>query len=115
HPLLAVRELRAVVTGTQWVAADELALTLRPNRRWRGFEAGQYVELCVDIDGVRHVRHYSPTCSQHRGDGRIELTVKIHDSGRVSPWLGTHARRGLVVGLSPARGEFRLAMPRPDR
>jgi ferredoxin-NADP reductase len=115
HPMWTVREPRAVVTQVERVALDEVALTLRPNRRWRGFQAGQYVEVSLDIDGVRQVRHYSPSSSQHRHDGRVEITVKTHAHGRVSRWLGTHARRGLVVGLSDGRGEFLLPTPRPDR
>lgn len=115
HPRLTVRELRAVVTRVERVAVDELALTLRPTWQWHGFEAGQYVQVAVTVDGVRQVRCYSPTSSQHRGDGRIEITVKTHAHGRVSRWLANHARRGLVLGLSAAGGEFRLPTPRPER
>jgi ferredoxin-NADP reductase len=115
HPMWTVRELRAVVTKVERVATDEVALTLRPNRRWRGFQAGQYLEVSVDVDGVRQVRHYSPSSSEHRQDGRVEITIKTHEHGRVSRWLATHAGRGLVVGLSDGRGEFLLPTPRAGR
>jgi ferredoxin-NADP reductase len=95
--------------------ADSVTLTLRPTRQWRGFEAGQYVQVAVDIDGVRRTRCYSPSSSQHRADGRIELTVKAHADGTVSRWLCGNARPGLVVGLSQADGSFRLPARRPER
>ena len=115
HPMLALRELRAVITDVAPAPGSNLVLTLRPGRGWRGFAAGQYVRIGVDVDGVHHVRCFSPSCSQHRGDGRIELTVRAHDGGRVTPWLRAHARAGQVVALSQAEGSFRLPTPRPRR
>lgn len=114
HPMLTVRELRAQVTHVQR-RPHAVTLTLRPNRHWRGFRAGQYVQVAVVIDGVRHVRNYSPACSEHRDDGQLELTVKSHDQGRVSQYLHAHARPGLVVGLAPAQGTFTLPEPRPEK
>jgi ferredoxin-NADP reductase len=115
HPMLTVRELRAVVTDVERTTADSVTLTLRPTRQWRGFRAGQFVQVAVDIDGVRRTRCFSPSGSEHRPDGRIELTVKAHPAGEVSRYLYTHARPGLVVGLSQADGTFRLPDRRPDQ
>ncbi len=115
HPMLTVRELRAVVTGVERTTDDSVTLTLRPTRQWRGFEAGQFVQIAVDIDGVRRTRCYSPSCSQHRADGRIEITVKAHPQGLVSQYLHAHAKPGLVVGLTPADGTFKLPARRPEK
>jgi stearoyl-CoA 9-desaturase NADPH oxidoreductase len=115
HPMLTVRELRAVVTDADRSCADSVTLTLRPTRQWRGFRAGQFVQVAVDVDGVRYTRCYSPSCSQYRSDGRIELTVKAHAQGVVSQYLYAAARPGLVIGLSQADGSFRLPQPRPDQ
>lgn len=115
NPMLTVRELRAEVTDVVHPTADSVTLTLRPTRQWRGFAAGQYVQLTVEVDGVRRTRCFSPSCSQHRADGRIELTVKANAGGLVSQHLKRHARRGLVVGLSQADGTFQLPAGRPDR
>jgi stearoyl-CoA 9-desaturase NADPH oxidoreductase len=115
NPMLTVRELRAQVTDVVHPTPDSVTLTLRPTRQWRGFQAGQYVQITVDIDGVRRTRCFSPSCSQYRTDGRIELTVKAHPDGVVSQYLKRHARRGLVLGLSQAEGTFRLPTERPDR
>lgn len=111
NPMLTVRELRAEVTDVAHPTADSVALTLRPTRQWRGLRAGQYVQLTVDIDGVRRTRCYSP-CGSER-DGHIELTVKAQ--GLVSRYLYEHARPGLVVGLAQASGTFTLPGQRPDK
>ncbi len=115
HPMLTVRELRAVVTDVERSTTDSVTLTLRPTRQWKGFEAGQFVQLTVDIDGVRRTRCYSPSCSQYRADGRIEVTIKTHPDGVVSNYLHDHAAPGLVVGLSQADGIFRLPTSRPEQ
>src|SRR3954449_1751425 len=115
HPMLTVRELRAVVTDVERTTADSVTLTLRPTRQWRGFEAGQFVQIAVDIDGVRRTRCYSPSCSQHRADGRIEITIKAHPQGLVSQYLHAQAKPGLVLGLTPADGTFKLPARRPDK
>src|ERR1700759_1316256 len=78
NPMLTVRELRAEVTAVHRSTADSVTLTLRPTRQWKGFKAGQFVNVTVEIDGVRRPRCYSPTCSQYRNDGLIEITIKKH-------------------------------------
>ena len=115
NPMLTVRELRAEVTEVQRPTEDSTRLTLRPTRQWKGFEAGQFVSVSIDIDGVRRTRCYSPACSQHRSDGLLELTVKAHPEGLVSQYLHANARPGMVVGLGQADGTFRLPTPRPDK
>ena len=119
NPMLTVRELRAEVVAVDRrdtdAGAGSVRLTLRPTRQWKGFQAGQFVSITVDIDGVRRTRCYSPACSQHRRDGLLELTIKAHPEGLVSQHLHAHARPGLVVGLSQADGTFRLPSPRPEK
>jgi ferredoxin-NADP reductase len=115
HPMLTVHELRAAVTDVERSTSDSVTLTLRPTRQWQGFRAGQFVQIAVDIDGVRRTRCYSPSCSQYRADGRIEITVKAHPQGTVSQYLHAHAKPGLVVGLTPADGSFTLPARRPDK
>jgi ferredoxin-NADP reductase len=115
NPMLTVRDLRAEVTEVHRSTADSVTLTLRPTRQWKGFQAGQFVQVTVEIDCVRRTRCYSPVCSQHRSDGRIELTIKAHPQGLVSQYLHAHAAPGLVVGLSQAAGEFRLPARRPEK
>jgi ferredoxin-NADP reductase len=112
-PLLVSGECRAEVLAAERGTEESVTLTLRPNRAWRGFRAGQFVQLAVEIDGVRHQRCYSPASA----DGRrpeLEITVKRHPGGLVSNFLAERAVPGMVLGLSQAEGDFQLPEPRPD-
>jgi ferredoxin-NADP reductase len=115
NPMATVRELRGEVTEVRRQTPDTVTLTLRPNRRWKGFRAGQFVQLHIYVDGVRRTRCYSPAGSQHRSDGRFELTIKAQSGGIVSQYLLAEAAPGMVVGLSPADGTFCLPDQRPER
>ena len=113
RPLLVAREVRAEITAVRHQTPRSVTLTLRPNANWRGMSAGQFVNLSVEIDGVRETRPYSPAGSEHAADGTLELTVSTHPDGRVSRHLRDHARPGMIVGLSEAQGEFVLPRGRP--
>ncbi|WP_225732659.1 ferredoxin reductase [Nocardia sp. JCM 34519] len=115
HPALTVRQLRAEVVGVDRSTPGSVTLTLRPTRRWRGHAAGQFVQIGVVIDGVRHTRCYSPIDPEGLGDKHIRLTVKSHPGGLVSHHLYRNAAPGMVVDLAPASGVFRLPEPRPGR
>src|SRR5215213_3402564 len=75
-PLLVSGECRAEVVAVER-GSESVTLTLRPNRAWRGHRAGQFVNLAVEIDGVRHQRCYSPACREGRGE-TLEITTKRH-------------------------------------
>lgn len=114
-PMVTLRDLRAEVVEVRRGASGSVTLTLRPTRQWAGFTAGQFVQIGVVIDGIRHTRCYSPAGSQHRRDGHIELTVKAHPDGLVSRYLHDNARPGLVIDLAQADGAFRLPDDRPAK
>jgi ferredoxin-NADP reductase len=114
-PMLVRKEIRGVVTDVRRQTADTVTLTVRPSRAWRGFTAGQYVRVSVDIDGVRRTRCYSPTCSQRRPDGQLELTIKADPQGLVSRHLHRTVTRGTVLGLSQPDGGFTLPARRPGQ
>jgi ferredoxin-NADP reductase len=115
NPMLVRREIRGVVTDLRRQTGDTVTLTIRPSRAWRGFTAGQYVRVSVDINGVRRTRCYSPVCSQHQRDGLLELTVKADPKGLVSRYLHENAERGLVLGLSQPDGGFTMPERRPGK
>ncbi|MDX6654686.1 MAG: stearoyl-CoA 9-desaturase oxidoreductase, partial [Solirubrobacterales bacterium] len=112
-PLLVTAECRARVIGVEHGTPESVTLRLRPNRAWEGFEAGQFVNVTVEIDGVRHRRCYSPASAAGRAR-EIEITVKRHPGGLVSNYLAERAHPGMVLGLSAAEGEFRLPPERPE-
>ena len=113
-PAWSSTEVRGRVVDVRHPTADSVTLTIRPNGLWNGFEAGQFTQLTVEIDGVRHTRCYSMATSAH-APGTFELTVKAHPEGTVSRHLKQHACAGMVVGLTPALGAFTLPAVRPER
>lgn len=114
RPVFSLVEPRAEVRRVHRPAAEMVCLTLRPNRNWEGFRAGQFAQIGVEIDGVWHTRSYSPSRSAHDPE-LIELTVRVHPHGLVSRYLRDHASPGMVVKLSEPRGEFFLPDRRPRR
>ncbi|HET7416383.1 MAG TPA: ferredoxin reductase [Solirubrobacterales bacterium] len=111
-PLLVSGECRAEVIAVER-GPESVTLTLRPNHAWQGHRAGQFVNVAVEIDGVRHQRCYSPACGEGPA-GTLEITTKRHPEGLVSNFLVDRAQPGMVVGLSQAEGDFLLPSPRPE-
>jgi ferredoxin-NADP reductase len=111
-PTWSSTEVRGRITDVRHGTPDSVTLTIRPNGLWTGFTAGQFTQLSVEIDGVRHTRCYSMATSAHE-PASFELTVKAHPHGTVSRYLNEHAAPGMVVGLTAASGEFTLPTTRP--
>src|SRR6185437_248243 len=114
RPMPSLGDPPAELTAVRRPSAGSVTMTLRPDERWGGFRAGQFVRLTVEIAGVRETRCYSPACGEH-ADGQIELMVKAHPHGKVSRYLNEHARPGMLVWCSEPEGEFVLARQRPER
>ncbi len=113
NPTLVFGECRAEVVAVSHGTEDSVTLNLHANRAWRGLRAGQFVQVSVEIDGVRHTRCYSPA-SPEGFDRELQITVKRHPDGLVSNFLADHARPGMVIGLSQADGDFHLPDSRPS-
>ncbi|HVU05851.1 MAG TPA: ferredoxin reductase [Polyangiaceae bacterium] len=104
-PMLTARRIVARVEAIHEDTPSVKSFALRPNGHFRGFRAGQHVNVTVEIDGVRHTRAYSPSNAPGARDG-VVLTVKRHEGGRVSQWLHDHLQVGDVVELGQAFGDF---------
>lgn len=111
-PLLVTGECRAEVVEVTRGTAESVTLSLRPNRVWDGFRAGQFVRVAVEIDGVRHQRCYSPASAERQAG--LEITVKRHPGGLVSNFLADRAAPGMVLGISAAEGDFQLPPSLPE-
>ena len=114
NPMWAVNEVRARVVGVHRETPDVTTLTLRPTSTWRGFRAGQFVQVGVEIAGARRTRCFSISSAQSEQE-TIAITVRGHDEGLVSKHLAREAAPGLVVHLSQADGEFTLPDELPRR
>ncbi len=114
-PLRASAALRARIVDVRRETADAATVVLQPSGAWRGHEAGQYIRIGVDVDGVRLWRAYSLTSPAGATDGRISITVKAIPDGVVSNHLVRAARRGTIVQLDQAQGDFTLGETAPAK
>jgi len=113
RPSWSSTEVRAKVVRVVRATPRSVTLSLRPNGNWTGFTAGQYTQLSVEIDGVRHTRCYSMANAAASGHGLIELSITARPGGRVSQHLRRAAKRGQTVALTPAQGTFTLPEVEP--
>lgn len=93
--------------------ADTKTFVLKPASRWTGFEAGQHVNICTEIDGIRRTRTFSLSSSPdlwHK-QGLITLTIKRLPGGLVTNWLHDSLSEGDILGLADAFGEFLVPQP----
>ncbi len=108
NPLWTAETLHARVEAITAETADSASITLQAGVRWAGHRAGQYVRIGVSIDGVRHTRCYSISSAPERGDGRISITVKAVEGGRVSRFLVRELTVGTVIDIAAADGDFTM-------
>lgn len=82
-----------------------VTLVLKPNRHWRGAMPGQHMNVSANLDGRRVTRSYSLSDTT-RTDGRIAITVKQVEGGKLSTHLCQTARVGDVLALGAPFGEM---------
>lgn len=92
--------------------ADAVSLWLRPNALFKGFEAGQHVNLGVTIDEVVHTRSYSFSNAPAES-GLVRLTVKQTPTGLVSRHAVNNMEVGTVVELGDVFGDMTLTHTQP--
>jgi ferredoxin-NADP reductase len=89
-------------------AQDAVTLVLQPNRHCGKVRPGQHINVSAEVNGRRTTRSYSITNVPGR-DGRIEITVKRVDGGKLSTHLCRDIREGDAVELGPAFGEMTMS------
>src|SRR5436190_7514891 len=115
NPLWSTQELRGRIERVERETDDTVTIVIRPGYEWEGHEPGQYLRIGVVVDGVFHWRAYSLTSDPDRPDGRITVTPKLVESGKVTPYLVHQARPGEVIRLGGVEGDFVLADPVPEK
>jgi ferredoxin-NADP reductase len=116
-PMGVVNEVRARIVSVEreTKAGEPVAtVTLEPNRSWRGHQAGQYVQVGIEVDGKRRTRAFTVSSPESKPGDLITLTMRANPDGVVSKHLVNDARRGDVLFLSQAQGEFTLPNPLPN-
>jgi ferredoxin-NADP reductase len=69
------------------------------------FQAGQYIALYLEIDGIRTSRPYSIS-SQPNQTGYYDITIRRVENGLVSNYLLADVKRGDVITCSGPAGNF---------
>src|SRR5437764_1413515 len=113
RPDLTISDARARIVSVERQTPRSVTLRIRPNAAWSGFQAGQFIRVGVEIDGVRRTRTYSPASSQYVARDLLELTISFLPDGLVSSYLRAENPGGTVY-LGAAAGDFVLPSPRPD-
>jgi len=107
-PLWSANDYRAQVEQVRSESKNCYTLVLKPTKKWPGFQPGQYVELQVIKNGAKVSRCFSISSAPelYTQFGRIELTIRAQDKGRITPWLQQALNESSTVGLSAAQGDF---------
>ena len=115
-PLWTTDAYRAQIVEFRDELADMYTLVLKPkagiiDRKWPTFEAGQYIEFMVEKNGARLLRCFSISSSPayYARTGLIELSIRIQQKGRITPWIRQQLELGSLVNISAAQGEFVLS------
>ncbi len=86
---------------------DTVTLVLKPNKHFTGFQAGQHVNLTVEIAGIRHTRSYSFS-EAPSANGLIAITIKKVPNGRVSSFCVDQLAVDDTVELGQAFGDMTI-------
>ncbi|WP_209063605.1 iron-sulfur cluster-binding domain-containing protein [Endozoicomonas sp. G2_2] len=108
-----IDETIGTISAIEHPTERSVRVSVRPNNRWNGFLAGQYVEFAMEIDGRRQRRMFSPAQSQH-ADGALEFTMAVNPDGVLTRHIKSSARVGDHVILGNVGGDFHLPETRPE-
>lgn len=108
-PRFSGGQRRARVTAVEPQGSRSATVHFRPAPGWLAHQAGQWVRVGVEIDGVRHWRSYSLSTAPGQ-----DPAITVTDIGRVSGALVRRIKAGDILYLDPPQGEFVLPEhPRP--
>lgn len=91
-------------------ANDTVSLWLKPNSHFKGFKAGQHINITVRVNGVNLTRSYSLSNAPKDND-LLRITVK--KEGKVSSYLCQQAQVGDTVQIGQGFGELSLHKQQP--
>ncbi len=102
--------IRSKITTIRHESSDMYSLVIKPGLAFKCFTAGQFIELTVIKDGAWVSRYFSISSSPayFQKTGLIEVSIRIQENGRITPWLVSALEAGSIVNLTQAQGEFVL-------
>ncbi len=101
HPRRMTLQLKEIVNETPSTKTFRLTRSDGPQPFFR---PGQYVNLFVDIAGVKTSRPYSLSTAPH--DDTLDLTVRQRAGGFIAPYLLDNARVGQTWTTTGPKGHF---------
>lgn len=109
-PMWSLQTTKARVERIHKETADTLTISLRPNQRFTPFQAGQHVQVGIELKGALKTRTFTIASSpgEWRHQGTIELTIKAIPNGQVTQWIHKELKPGQVVRLGEPSGDFLL-------
>ena len=115
NPMWSTLELRGKVVEIKRETGNAATIVIKPSHPWPGHEAGQYIRVGFEIDGIWNWRAYSLTSEPECEDGLLRITPKVFESGKVSPHLNQKLEPGTMVKIGQVEGTFHLPDPAPDK
>ncbi|MDO4761241.1 MAG: ferredoxin reductase [Corynebacterium sp.] len=115
NPLWSTRELRGSIDSVR-KEGDVAHLVITPG--WgvpTTFEAGQYIGIGVEINGRYTWRSYSLTNAPGTSNGKLSITVRAVEKGKLSNHLVSTIAPGTTVRLAAPAGDFHLTNPLPEK
>lgn len=106
-PLLTVHRMYARIVNKMTETPSACTLVLQTGPAFQGMQAGQFMMIGVEIDGVRHRRAYSPRAVAGQL-GQWAITIQRQANGKVSNHIHDALKTGDVIEVEAANGEFTL-------
>jgi ferredoxin-NADP reductase len=115
-PVYQVNGYRAKVLGFRDENCGVYTLVLKVSRHWKGFKAGQHIELGTERDGVKISRIFSISSAPllYKTHRIIELTIQKQAKGRMTPWYRSGLKVGHYVSITQAQGDFIIENPNQE-
>lgn len=105
NPLWSWDRPLARVLSRHQEALNTISLELQANSHFRGFTPGQHIHVSTEVNGRRTARSYSLTNTPNKS-GRLSITIKQVDDGKMSTHLCRHVQVGDVLEISQAFGSM---------
>lgn len=108
YPDTAPQQMWMTCVEREVIARDFMTFWLEPEQgSVPNYQPGQHLPIMLDIDGERVARRYTLSSSPSR-PGRLAISVKRIDGGRVSNWLVDNLQVGDTLSCEEPDGSFHI-------
>lgn len=108
YPDNSPQQLKMTCVEREEIARDFVTFWLEPQHgEVPSYQPGQHLPIAVEIEGETVARRYTLSSSPSR-PGRLAISVKRIDGGRVSNWLADHLHIGDTLCCETPDGSFHL-------